>query len=76
MATRRTKTVLVNGFWLYVVRAVVIAGILAGVTVAWKLNGRVTRNETRVETMGTDIAEIKGDVKKLLRLLPQRGRGR
>lgn len=73
MATRRANTRRGNGFWLYVVRALVIAGILGGITVAWKLNGRVTRNETRVETMGNDIAEIKADVKKLLERIKPTG---
>jgi len=56
-----------NGFWLKVVGSLLVAVVLAAASVLWSLNGRVTRNETRVERIGRDIAEIKGDVKVLLR---------
>jgi len=69
--TQRQRAAPSNGNGNRVWRAVlviVLAGVILGaVGGAWSLNERVTRTETRVDRMGEDIAEIKGDVKRLVR---------
>ena len=42
MTTAATK----NGVWLKAIATLAVAAIVAGVTLAWTLNGRVTTNES------------------------------
>ena len=78
MPTQRQRAAPSNGNGNRVWRAVlviVLAGVILGaVGGAWSLNARVTRNETLGEQAGKDIAEIKGDVKTLLRYVKPPGR--
>ncbi len=66
---RRRKTDRENGDWLRVRWSVVVQVIgyaIAAVVVWTTLTNRITAIETRVDTMRSDIIEMKGDVKTLL----------
>lgn len=66
---RRRKTDRENGDWMRVRWSVVlqVIGYVVAAGVVWNtLTNRITAIETRVDTMRSDITEMKGDVKTLL----------
>ena len=63
MTTAATK----NGVWLKAIATLTVAAIVAVVTLAWTLNGRVTANEGSIKTIREYQKEMRTDIKELLR---------